>query len=691
MHAQVSDLASGAELSADEPLERDLENGIVTARGNAEVRSQDIRITADLIQFYEQDRKLVAQGKVTATGRGLRLLADELTYDLDSQRFTTGHFRAGYPPFFIEGESAEGTPEEFIGEIATLYYGEPSTGTPRLRVKSARVVPGQRVRAEDVRFGVQGLGFEVPIATLDRSFALPSLQATASGGYRGNLGAYIQSELLVPVDDRWLAGANFDAYSNRGVLFGPIVSYVDEEGPSQSVTTLSTGWIYDFDTGERGVDRLNEPIDPQRYFLRLNHQQTLDRLSFNAKLDYVSDSEILRDFRWDLYPYLQEADSHFEVLYTADTWFLTGLAQTTVSPYFPMTERLPEVRWQSRLRPITEFNFYHRAHVQAGYQRRRDIVGFDYNERLPEEEILQIETSDAVGRVDGYYELQRPTLLTPWLTLTPNGAARYLYYGDSPSGEHADRILAQAGVDLTAEASAYWGYENETWDINGLRHLLRPMVRYNFREAHGASPDELYQFDAYLPNPSRPLFNLGDRRDVDTLDSMHVVRVGVENALQTRSSDGSTRNLAQLDVFQDFNLDDDTDDALYTELGTQPAPWLDLRAAHKWRTEDGMAEAYYLDASILSADKWRITFTLDHLEDEVSQYGFSGYYRLTENIGALASLRYDDERGQLTRQVYAIRQRWGSYWEFDYGVLLTNGDQRQDDFRLQLKVRFLAF
>lgn len=691
LHAQASDLASGAELSADEPLERDLQNGVVTARGNAEVRTEDIRITADLIQYYEQDRKLIAEGHVTATGKGLRLLTDELTYDLDTQRFNTGHFRAGYPPFFIEGENAEGTPEEFIGEIATLYYGEPATGTPRLRVGSARVRPGERVRAEDIRFGVQGLDFEIPIATLDRSFPLPPIQASVAGGYRGNLGAYVQSELLFPFGSNVLGGTNLDVYTNRGALVGPIVSYRDNEGESTSTTTLNSGWIYDYNDDERGDDRLNQPIDPQRYFARLNHRQTFKNLSFNAQLNYVSDSEILRDFRWDLYPYLQEADSHFEVLYTAEDWFLTAWGRTSLSSYYPITERLPEVRLQTRLRPITEFNIYHRGHLQAGYLRRQTIEGLDYNDRLPEEEVLEVDFGDGVARVDGYYELQRPSWITNWLRLTPNAAARYIYYGDSPSGDDADRLLTQVGLDLTAEGSAYWNYQNKTWNINGLRHIVRPMVRYLYREDQGADLDEIYQFDYYLPHPSRPLFNLGDRVDVDSLSKLHVTRVGVENTLQTRGKNGQSRNLVRLDLFQDFDLEDEARDALYTELSTQPAPWLDFRLAHKWRTEDGEAEAYYINASVLSADKWRATMSVDHLEDEVTQIGLSGFYRLTENIGVLASARYDDELGDLPRQLYAVRQRWGSFWEFDYGVLLTNGDQRQDDMRIQLKVRFLAF
>ena len=119
----------------------------------------------------------------------------------------------------------------------------------------------------------------------------------------------------------------------------------------------------------------------------------------------------------------------------------------------------------------------------------------------------------------------------------------------------------------------------------------RPTIRYRY--VSGAdSDDAIAPIDREAFNLNRPLLNLSDLRNIDTLSERHLARLGVENLFQTRANDYGSRTLAALNFYQDIlfergtRYDGDPENAFHAtwiELVLNPAPWLKFDTASRFK------------------------------------------------------------------------------------------------------------
>jgi LPS-assembly protein len=80
------------------------------ATGHARYAQSDLILTADQLTLSADRSTVTALGHVVAARAGQRLLADELVYQLATRAFTATRIRFGAYPYYVEGESASGTP-----------------------------------------------------------------------------------------------------------------------------------------------------------------------------------------------------------------------------------------------------------------------------------------------------------------------------------------------------------------------------------------------------------------------------------------------------------------------------------------------------------------------------------------------------------------------------------------------------
>jgi len=96
------------------------------------------------------------------------------------------------------------------------------------------------------------------------------------------------------------------------------------------------------------------------------------------------------------------------------------------------------------------------------------------------------------------------------------------------------RALGEIGFDADLKMSATWEYENKLWHLDGIRHLITPTLSYRYipnadKSAAWIPPIDRSTFTNYLP-----VLDLGDMRALDQLQSENVLRVGLNNTVQTR-------------------------------------------------------------------------------------------------------------------------------------------------------------
>ena len=680
------------ELSSIEPLEFDEAAGRLVARGDARLEFGNTRVRADRIAYYRDYNLADALGAVTVTRDGYRLIADRLNFDATENVFAVDLLRTGRWPFYLSGVSAGGSLETAELEGGTLYYGNPgpfalSVSAPRIRY--ARNGGDPFVRMERARFRIGDVPF----------FFLPGYTHylreapyffEMNAGFDGELGAYLQTTTLLPTTSWLRSGANFDLYSKRGLLAGPAGQYVFESGRHQIVGALSSGYIND--QGTTGEDILNDPIAEDRGFVEWRHRQRFgDRFQVTGVTSYWSDSEVTRDFREAYFDNNQQPDTFVEGVFAGDNYYLSAFGRFQPNDFQLVQERLPEVRFDLLPVPVFKTGAYHQ--LGTSYARLREDFG-----RI--EPLIPGESE--ADRLDLNYRLERPVRLRDWLTLTPLAGARVTHYENQESfvpGLNPDasssREIFEFGFDLTGRAYAGYPTVNRTWDIDGLRHIVRPVLRYRYYTDPEAA-GEIASIDREAFDLNRPVLDLNDLRNIDTIPETHLARLGVENLFQTRAEAYGSRTLAALNFYQDILFDtrarydgspQETFNASWVELVLNPAPWLKFDLAGRFRTEALQLEELRTRTLLQSGEIWSLGLSTDLLNDRIEQYRLDFRYRINERYSLLSDVRFDADSGEWTRGSFGLQTRLGSTWEILYALTFREDARREDDVEFNVRVR----
>jgi LPS-assembly protein len=704
--AKLSSSLSAAlpELSSIDPLEFDEKAQRLVALGDARLDFGDARIGADRINYYQEFSLADALDNVSISKGGFRLVADRLTFDAKNSTFAINALRTGQWPIYLSAVAAGGTSKESTIEGATLYYGAPNPFSLSLN-------------SDLMEYSEQGNGSLKMGATTVRIGAIPLLYLPSytyhlngapyhvdiDGGHDSRFGTYLQSTTLFPVNSWLRAGANLDLYSKRGVLAGPAAQY-SYNSENQSIEgAVHTGYISD--QGERRFDIFNDPIDQQRGFAEWRHQQHIgERVNITAAVSYWSDSEVTRDFRKKYYKNNQHPDSFFEGVYMGDNYYLSTFARFRPNDFQLIQERLPEVRYELLPVPFFDTGAYHR--LSASYAHMRE----DFDRLIP-----AISAESHSDRFDLSYRIERPLNLTDWLCLTPLVGARLTHYENqeidpttwstfatTPAAQMDDQFtrgIYEFGFDLEARAYANYATQNRIWRIDGLRHLVRPVLRYRYF-SDSDSLNEIAQIERSAFNLSRPSLNLGDLRNTDSIQETHLARLGVENLFQTRAQHYGSRTLATLNFYQDILLErgtrydgepQDTFHASWVEMVLSPAPWLRFDIASRFRTESMTMEEVRTRTTIKSGEIWELGLSSNLLNDRIDQYRLDFIYRLNERYSWFTELRYDAETSQFTETEIGLHTRIGNTWEVVYALTFRQDASRESDIEFNVRLNLSEY
>ncbi len=665
--------------------------------GSARLTYDNLLLLADEIHYNPKTQVAHAIGNVSMTRGTQRMLADEMTYDLTNKTYTVKNVRAGTPPYYISGSAVEGSQESVIIHDAILTFSEPSILTPTLTAGSLTYVPGKSVQTSNAQVGV-GPFRPIPIPSYKQSVKDPIFSyMTASAGFSSKMGAYVEVGLLAPITPSVKAGGDLGVYTNRGVLIGPGMEYNFSNDNQTAHGKLTTGYIND--QGDRGTDVLKNPIPADRDFVSWEHYQTIgEHLSLLGEVNYWSDSYVVRDFRPDEYRNVQNPDNFFEGTYTQDSYVISAFTRFQPNNWEAVQQRLPEVRFDGL--PIElGAGVYHR--FNASFAVLRDDE--------PTNAIVAGPTMTS-DRLDAYYSLTRPFTPREWLSIKPVVGARFTYYDQAQAGrDNYSRMLGEIGFDSELHENATYDYKNERWGIDGLRHEVTPYVSYRYiPEADKGQP--------YIPPIDRDTFTtslqplgLGDRRDIDTLQNTNILRLGLDNALQTRDPHYGSRNLVDLNMATDWSLDPQGAarfSAIQTQLLVKPANWIQFDAYQNVSPGDMTLRELNMGVTFKDAKVWSLRLGSDYLKqgtylpyagalpqsiDSIQQYTAELHYFLNEVYEAISLLAYDADKGQFTRQDYGIRQNIRNIWFISYLLAFSEGDTRESSVGFSVKIELAKF
>lgn len=693
---------------ADEPKpeltaatsEFDLASGDFVATGDARITYQGILLTADEIRLNPRTYRATAKGNVVISGQGVRLVGKSGTFDFRERRVVVDDFRAGSPPWLASAERAEGTLDALMLFKPRLFVGEPTRTGPVLRADTGTILAQQRVQFDNP---VVALGERrgVPLPDVNRLLADPGVRARVRVGYKGDVGAYLRPEVTLPLNDSLSFVGGLEIFSRRGVLVAPGADY---QGATESGTysgSLRSGWIHDFGgTERRGRDLQGGPIERERGLVGLRHKQSWGEDQYLvADLNHWSDSEVTRDFRWESYRSLPQPDSWVEFgRKTGNHGLFSVFVRTRADDFQPVTQRLPEIRYDLLPGQIGESGFVHKGFLSGAYLRRTYNAPFIFDafgDSISTESI----------RFDGYYGIERTFRVSDWASLTPVLGLRSTF--DGVVGDDRDelalqrdsyqRALGVVGADLRLHAHAVHAIRSPVWKIDGLRHRVEPLIQYRYQAGSNSLP--LRPTGATVEDIPLGLFEgeleLDRMRDTDVISRSHLVRAGVHNSFQTRAPGGGSRDLAQLYVGQEYRPSGEEAaigwNALFSEVRLFPASFLELGWTSRYSHDGGRVLMSNPKIVLKDGRRWRVSLANHYLEGLYNDYVFGGEVFLNEAWSVATRLRYDERGSRWREQTYLLRQTVDNTWRVEYRVTRSEGDTREDSFGFGVAVDLLSF
>jgi LPS-assembly protein len=680
--ARLAGADAGLNITADTTIGSLEKDGRATWQGHAIVRGEDLMLTADAITYALKEETLTAVGRVVFTRAGARMLADRLVFHRREGRFAAENIRLGSPPYFAEGASAEGTREEITIRQARVSYGEPGPWEPTVVAEVITLSPGRHVRTEKATAGIGHLQ-PLSLPRLEQRFGRPFPGSVSlDGGFRRSLGAFADARLLAPVAPGVNLGGDVGVFTARGFLVGPGARYEAPDDPDRLRGYFRSGYINDH--GDKKTDVHLRPISEHRAYAEWQHQQQLgERITLHAQLNWWKDSDILRDFRPRSFFPVQEPDTFVEAVSIGTNHLLSLFSRLQPNSFQRVQERLPELRFDGL------------PFLSAGgiYQRFQGSFAV-----LREDPVLTGSTRRS-DRLDAYYSATRPLTHADWLAFTPVLGGRLTHYATSDTGGarvgNYLRLLGEVGADALVRLSGTSDYRNPQWKIDGLRHLLTPRLGYRYIPQADKGRRVIPRIDRETFATYLPPLGLGDTRHLDDLQATNVLRVGLDNTLQTRDPSQGSRDLLECNVAGDFRFRRQPGErafaAVHTELAARPARWLQFDLYQSFTPQSFTLRELNSGLTLRDGTVWSLRLGNNFLRRDLEDYSADLRTRINERFETVARVSYDTRRHRFTEQTYGVAQNLGNTWLVTYSVSVYSGRKRESNFGFDLRIDALRF
>jgi lipopolysaccharide assembly outer membrane protein LptD (OstA) len=644
-------------------------------------------IIADRGRLDQRTGEIFAEGNVTLQNQDRVFTSDRLFYNFQTRAMQTDIFRAGQPPFFVEGTNIKGdaTGNRYLADDAWLTTDDRSDPVLRIRTRHLSIVPGKFVEAR----GATLYAGKVPLFYFPyyrRRLDQPPSQWSLTPGYRSRYGLFFEGSYNWHLSERLDGEVHLDYRARRGWAGGLDADY----DLGQAGSGEASVYLLDDRDPTAGAGRRSRDADfsdrNNRHRLSLYHSVNIQpSLTAKLVLQDQSDAFVNRDFFESQFRRNPQPASYVELAKHWRNFSVSLLVQPQVDDFYQTVERLPEIRLSGLRQRLGVTPVFYESESSVGY--------FEFRPATTE---LGLHNYEAF-RADTHQQLLLPRTYLGWLNVTPHAGVRLTHYGATSGGDPAldqaggmDRSVFNTGVELSFKASSTWAnVSSGLLDVDGLRHIVQPLANYIYVPEPDRRPWELPQFDRELQTLRLRPVDFPDYNSIDSIDSRNVVRLGIRNRLQTKRN-GQLDDLLNWELFTDWRLETNGGEArfndIYSDLEVKPRSWLLLGSEVRFDPNDRLLNEANHTISLLPNDRWSWTvghrYLRDLSPDELRErYPYDPffsqqidtdwrwgndllfsrvYYRLNEEWGFRMIHQFEASDGTMEEQSYGVFRDFSS-------------------------------
>ncbi len=608
----------------------------VTAESNVIVTYGDTTLRCDKIIVDTHSKDAEAIGNVLLEDKRGILEAERISYNFQSKKgeIISASLRAS--PYYYFGRRMQRDGEKrYI--VQQGYFTSCNYDHPHFRIRSRRVeiFPDDKIIARSNTLYWQRIPlFYFP--WYSHSLKDPFMKVQFKAGKSSEWGTYLLSAWRSDLNDNARLRIYLDYRNRLGQASGFGLNY--------DTKILGEGDFKFYYTQER-PQRVSEALrqEFQRYLLRLRHRWDInqntkliaeyyrigdDRKKWDAEADFLQ-TYFYREYEKDMQPKSYILLTHNRPSYNVNMLF----QKRTNRWYDKMVEKLPEI----------SYDFHNSRLGQSPVYFKNQTTLSNLTVKYP----APSELDNDVVRFDTYNQIALPTRLV-FLELSPYAGIRETAYSKDNQGASIDpRTTFYTGVDLSTKFYRVYRVMSNFLglDINNLRHIVSPKIKYGYIHEPTISRSKLQEFD-----------------DIDTIASDNRFQLELENKLQTKRKNQSV-DLAIFRVSSDYvmysrkdNLSKAQDrftDFLF-EIELMPYAWLRMEA----------------DA------------TYDHRNDYFKEVNFDSWFDFGQGRSFGLGHRYDRSGGkELTSEfAWRINPKWSLriYERYQFAASRGKGLKEQE-------------
>lgn len=659
----------------------------ILAEGNIVIVHKDAKLTCDKITVNTQTKDAHAFGNVRIETEGSVILADEATYNLDTQKGTMDNARLSSPPFYASSDFMEKISDKEV-RMYKGYFTTCDRDNPHYRLKAKEIAfaLGEKVTARDIDFML----YNSSLAHLP-NYAHPlndnRPRVTVTPGMSKDWGYYVLSAWRYYINEDLRGRIHLDYRERKDFASGFDTKY--------DTHSFGEGFLRTYYMNERNIElkkpwfsslseNINEEVlkkedvdeknrntvERERYRVSLRHKWDIDK-DTSLKLEYsrLSDASFLNDY------FLREQEKDVTntsyLLFTRLMPFSTFsvLTQKRTNRFMAETEKLPEVKLDLSSSEIGETKLY--------YSGVTSLVNLNGKTAAPSD------TTNHVNRIDTYNQLSYPKKIG-FVETSPYVALRETYYDRDVDSDRDDtlRTAFYTGIDMSTKFYRVFDAKTDflKLDINKLRHVITPSVGYRYIHEPTVPSSKFFGFD-----------------EIDSITKSNSASLGLENKLQTKRG-GKSVDLVRfvMDTNYTFHLEPQGSrfGNINFDLEATPYEWMRFEADSEYDKDDRAFKAANFDLVLMGEkenhkaedDDYKYFFGAGYRYQRNNRNQFTGQlvYRLNEDWKFRVYERWERETGGVREQNYTIYKNLHCWQvEINYNVRRGYGEEVFLVFRIK--------
>jgi lipopolysaccharide assembly outer membrane protein LptD (OstA) len=651
---------------------------------------QPIQIDGDNVEFMQEENKVVIDGHVSIVKGDTALHADHIEYHQAAKLASAkGHVVLTHPQGEIRGESLTFNFENMTGDfqgatiVAKPYYGKSEfiskVGENKIEMKRGYIttcdldkphykmyakkvtmVPGDKIQAESVRM-VAG---KMPL------FYLPSFTQIINGkkplvvytpGYDKEWGVFLLTTWSYYLNDNFKGKVHLDYRQKKDFASGFDTSY--------KLPGFGEGLVKTYYMNERNVDgalwedRAAPTVERERYKIEWRHKWQIDNTSQVVSQYYkLSDSDFLKDYFEREYDRDSDPDTFFQFTKNLDRGTFSFRVDKRVNRFTSSVERLPEIGYSLSNQKIANSNFY--------LQSNNLFSELAYPNASPTDTRLQ------TTRLESQNRISYPTKVG-FIEFTPFVGQRETFYTKTkePAQYNIIRSIFETGASLSTKFYRTFDIEMDAWGmkINKLRHIINPMVVYQYTNDPSFPAEKLNVFDS----------------SIDPLTQAHKIDFSLENRFQTKRNNVNVdllRIIAKTDFLLKENVGKAGFNTVTSDVEFRPVDWFTFHSDSEYSAQNSELTSSNFEFFINQGKRWTLNFGKRYHVDVDDQITAQFTYALNPKWRFRIYERFDIGGGGQEEQEYTITRDLHC-WEMD----LSYNETRDEGSEIWVVFRLKAF